>query len=132
MKNLTHLTILVLALFICSTAQATHVMGSDIFYKHISGMKYEITVKYYRDCRGVAFSNPSGASRIKCENGTTSMSLSLSLNAINDITPVCDTIGSPCDPQNTFGTGDGVEEHIYVDTVDFGVAPFNALLSCSG
>ncbi len=132
MKNIKILITLFLALFFSVSAQATHVMGSDIFYKHISGMKYEITIKYYRDCRGVGFANPSAASRISCGDGTLNTALSLSLKSITDITPVCALQAAPCDPQNTYGTGDGVEEHVYVDTIDFALAPYDTLLSCNG
>jgi hypothetical protein len=39
-------------------SQASHVMGADISYRCISNLKFEITVKYYRDCRGIGFGNP--------------------------------------------------------------------------
>ena len=131
MENIKSILTLSLLLFLSSSAKATHVMGSDIFYKHISGMKYEITIKYYRDCRGVAFANPSAASRVICDNTSNNIPLSLSLKAINDVTPVCDTVSSPCNPANTFGTGDGIEEHVYVDTIDFASSPFDVLIGCS-
>jgi hypothetical protein len=39
-------------------AKASHVLGADISYRCISNLKFEITVKYYRDCRGIGFGNP--------------------------------------------------------------------------
>lgn len=39
-------------------AKASHVMGADISNRCISNLKFEITVKYYRDCRGIGFGNP--------------------------------------------------------------------------
>jgi hypothetical protein len=130
MHQFKSLLFLVFTAFLAHSAQATHVMGSDVFYKHLSGMKYEITLKFYRDCGGVPFANPSSSSRIRCVGGVT-QSLSLSLKSIRDITPLCKSAAKPCDPANTFGTGDGMEEHVFVDTIDFAVAPFSNLLNCS-
>ena len=42
-----------------STANASHMMGGDITYECISPGKYKLTIKVYRDCRGIPFSNPS-------------------------------------------------------------------------
>lgn len=123
--------LLALTLCISVNSEATHVMGSDIFYRHISNLKYEIIIKFYRDCDGVAFANPSSSSRIKCVNGS-AIPLSLSLKSIKNITPLCSSVSTPCNPQNTFGTGSGFEEHTFVDTVDFSQTPYSDLLSCSG
>ncbi|MBP7511623.1 MAG: T9SS type A sorting domain-containing protein [Bacteroidia bacterium] len=123
----------VLFLSLGNTAQATHLMGSDIFYRHLSGMQYEIKIKYYRDCRGVPFANPSGETKIRCTaSGGMAKNLSLTLLTIKDVTPTCLGAKLPCDPQNTMGTGLGVEEHIYMDTIDFNDATYSGLLSCTG
>ncbi|MEZ4686232.1 MAG: hypothetical protein R3B47_09245 [Bacteroidia bacterium] len=34
---------------------ATHFVGGEITYRHISGDTYEVTMKYYRDCDGISF-----------------------------------------------------------------------------
>jgi len=122
----------VLLLSFNSKANASHVMGSDIFYRHLTGMQYEVKFVFYRDCRGIAFANPSNSTFIKCAaTSGTSIGLSLTLLTIKDVTPSCKGAISPCDPKNTFGTGTGVEEHVYVDTIDFNASPFNNLFSCS-
>ena len=136
MKKLSiQIPLLLTALIIVSlnySANATHVMGSDIFYRHLTGMQYEIKIIFYRDCRGVAFVNPSNGTSLRCAASSgTSISLNLKLQSIKDVTPSCKGAAAPCDPQNTFGTGTGVEEHVYVDTIDFNTTPFSALLSCS-
>ncbi|MFY0644500.1 MAG: hypothetical protein JXR19_08540, partial [Bacteroidia bacterium] len=124
------LALLVLPLlFTSKTAQATHVMGADITYRCIDTLKFEITIKYYRDCRGVSFSNPSGASRVKCATGG-QVSLSLSLDNIKEITPVCASASGGCVPSNTYGTGEGIEQHTYKATIDFNTTPFSALKNC--
>ncbi|MCB0735434.1 MAG: hypothetical protein KDC76_12685, partial [Bacteroidetes bacterium] len=56
-------------------AHATHVMGADITYRCVDTLKFEFTIKYYRSCKGVSFSNPSSASRIKCATGGGSASV---------------------------------------------------------
>ncbi|MCB9241815.1 MAG: hypothetical protein H6608_11815, partial [Flavobacteriales bacterium] len=109
-------------------AHATHVMGADITYRCVDTLKFEFTIKYYRSCKGVSFSNPSSASRIKCATGGGSASVSLSLVGIRDVTPVCATAGKPCNPKNTYGTGEGIEEHEYTTTIDFNKAPYSSLL----
>ena len=49
-----------LILFLFQTqAKASHVMGGEITYRYLGGLKYEITVKFYRDCRGIPLSSPS-------------------------------------------------------------------------
>ena len=71
-------------------AEATHVMGADITYKCIDTLKFKITVNYYRWCKGVPFSNPSGATRVRCATGG-QVGVSLTLDNIKEITPVCAT-----------------------------------------
>ncbi|MBI1306145.1 MAG: T9SS type B sorting domain-containing protein [Bacteroidetes bacterium] len=109
-------------------ARATHVMGADITYKCIDTLKFEFTVKYYRSCQGVSFSNPSSETRVKCASGGSSASVSLSLQGIRDVTPVCATSGKPCNPKNTYGTGEGIEEHTYTTTIDFNKSPYSSLI----
>ncbi|MFT5157793.1 MAG: hypothetical protein ACI83I_002355, partial [Bacteroidia bacterium] len=110
-------------------SQATHVMGADITYRCIDTLKFEFVIKYYRSCKGVGFSNPSSQTRIKCATGGGSVGVSLSLNTIRDVTPVCATATKPCNPKNTYGTGEGIEEHEYTVTIDFNKAPYSGLLS---
>ncbi|NNJ56504.1 MAG: T9SS type B sorting domain-containing protein [Bacteroidia bacterium] len=110
-------------------AEATHVMGADITYKCIDTLKFKITVKYYRWCNGVSFSNPSSATRIRCATGG-SVNVSLTLDNIKEITPVCATASGECVPANTWGTGEGIEQHTYTATIDFNTTPFSALANC--
>ncbi len=109
-------------------AQATHVMGADITYKCIDTLKFKFTIKYYRSCNGVAFSNPSSQTKIKCATGGSSASVSLSLVGIRDVTPVCATATKPCNPKNTGFTGEGIEEHEYTVTIDFNKSPYSSLI----
>lgn len=42
--------LLLASFFISTQCYSSHVAGTEIFYKHISGNKYEITVYHYYDC----------------------------------------------------------------------------------
>lgn len=53
----------VFLLLLCTTASASHIVGGDITYKHISGTTYEISARVYRDCfygaHNANFDNPA-------------------------------------------------------------------------
>ena len=117
-------------LFSSYSAKATHMMGADITYRCIDTLKFEITLKWYRDCRGISLNN-GGSLTIRCTSGG-SRTATLTLKSIREITPVCATEPSRCKPSNTFGTGEGVEEHTYTGILDFNKSPLNALANCSG
>ncbi|MFZ9970917.1 MAG: hypothetical protein ACO3GK_06385 [Bacteroidia bacterium] len=110
-------------------AKADHVMGSDMSYVCLGNGKYKIIIKFYRDCRGA--SAPPSWSQLYWYAGnngsmsTTRTSISLSRTGIRDITPRCSTASSPCNPQNTSYTGEGVEEHTYEATIDISKSPFS-------
>jgi gliding motility-associated-like protein len=108
-------------------ANATHMMGGDITYECISPGKYKLTIKVYRDCRGIPFNNPSIAA-FCADGGTVSNSINLNYTrtAIKDITPICLNGTPPCNPQNQT-SGEGIEEHTFEATLDFNTAPFKAL-----
>lgn len=47
------LSLLAVSSFFCS--QATHIVGGELFYDHLGGSQYQVTLKLYRDCTGIAF-----------------------------------------------------------------------------
>ena len=108
-------------------ANASHMMGGDITYECISPGKYKLTVKVYRDCRGIPFNNPL-MSAFCADGGSVSNSINLNYTrtAITDITPICLTGTGPCNPQNTT-SAEGIEEHTFEAVLDFNTAPFKAL-----
>lgn len=109
-------TLLIICLF-QSQVIANHILGGEITYKNLGGLKYEITIKFYRDCRGI----PSGAPGAIMRSGSTTKNLSLTLISIKDVSNYCKKTTNPCNPPNT-SAGKGTEEHIYTDTVDFNKA----------
>ena len=124
------LSLLLLFVFIPNQSQATHVMGADITYRCISNLKFEVTVKYYRSCLGVGFSNPSSQTKVRCIGGSGSSNVSLTLSSIRDVTPICSKEASRCNPKNTYGTGEGIEEHTYKTTIDFNASPYSSMKNC--
>ncbi|MCC7299435.1 MAG: hypothetical protein IT244_13960, partial [Bacteroidia bacterium] len=128
--------ILALVITLLSTfsyLQASHMMGADMSYRCLGKGKYHITAKVYRDCRGISFNGPDFGvwGGQNGGNGCGSYSMSISRTGIRDVTPRCSTQGKPCNPQNTGGTGEGIEEHTYEVTVDFNTSPLNNFVNKS-
>jgi len=122
--------ILIGLFFFTSDLFATNIYGSEITYRPLGSgsAKYEITVKYYRSCSGVSASVSNNVT-VRCAGSTASTTLSMTLAAARDVSSLSATSGE-CTPSNTYGTGNGLEELLYLDTIDFGAAPYNAYASC--
>jgi hypothetical protein len=115
-------------LFFCLAIQAnaSHLVGADMSYTSLGSGKYKITLKVYRDCRGVklgtinleAFAGDNGGNTC----GTVKLNTFSSVK-VSDITNNCPNSAKPCNPSNTSGSGRGIEEHVLEQIVDFGVAP---------
>ncbi|MFN5249456.1 MAG: hypothetical protein ACK5DE_00275, partial [Bacteroidota bacterium] len=112
---------------------ASHMMGADMSYKCLGKGKYLITAKVYRDCRGIEFNGPSFGvfAGNNGGNGCGDYGMSITRTSIRDVTPRCSTAGKPCNPQNTYGTGEGIEEHTFQVTVDFNASPLNNFINKS-
>ncbi|MCB9241688.1 MAG: hypothetical protein H6608_11175 [Flavobacteriales bacterium] len=110
---------------------ASHQVGGFIQYEAVQDSVFDVTVTFYRNCRGVSASNPSNATKLKCSSSSTSQNISLTLVSIKEITRICPSVTPGCNPKNTYGTGDGWEEHIYSTTIDFRAAPYQSMLGCS-
>src|SRR5688572_16364548 len=96
-------------LCIAGDVRASHMMGSDVSYECISPGKYKITLKAYRDCRGIPISG-SPLANVFC--GSTSYPLAgagggLSRTSIRDITPICTNSTNPCGPPNSGNQQEG-------------------------
>ncbi|NUM30953.1 MAG: T9SS type A sorting domain-containing protein [Bacteroidetes bacterium] len=108
-------------------SNASHYIQGEINYVYLGNEKYEIRLLLRRDCRAVGLPLPSYT--LKCENTGKTKSLSLTLFSIKEVTELCKSASKQCNPPNTYGTGNGVEDHLYVDTIDFGGAD-SAFASC--
>jgi gliding motility-associated-like protein len=128
MKTFFKILTLLAITFLPKETKATHVMGSDILWKCLGNERYEISLKFYRDCNGIAFSN-SKTIRFECVLGASgSVNVNLPVRTWRDITPSCAGVPNPCGtPGNTGGAGEGVEEHLYTTIIDFSTGAFKTL-----
>ncbi|MBR9859569.1 T9SS type A sorting domain-containing protein [bacterium] len=107
---------------------AGHSFGAEVHYEAIDSFKYVVYFEYYRDCRSLKLNNPSNACSTVCVTTGTAKVMSLTLLSIEEVTPTNSNFG--CQPSNTFSTGEGLEKHTYVDTVDFNSSYYSSLKSC--
>lgn len=56
-KSVLALLFFIPILFSAQKAEATHMMGADITYQAIDSLKFKVTLKWYRDCQGIALNN---------------------------------------------------------------------------
>lgn len=95
---------------------ATHAAGSDIKYRCLGGLMYEIEVTFYRDCGGVA--EPSTIT-VNCKSATGNHNLNITANKVAgssngvEITVPCATSASSCNG----GSSTGVRQWVYRATV---------------
>lgn len=94
----------------------SHASGSDIRYRYISGLKYEVEVSFYRDCGGV--SEPNSIA-INCMSAAAGYSQNITAQKIGastngqEVTVPC--TGSPS--QCNGGVSGGIRRWIYRGTV---------------
>lgn len=99
-------------------ANASHIYGADLFYTHVSGNTYTITMNIYGDCGGSAFPSLSTSTpEIAIFNGNTSYT-TLSLLIQNpsagvEVTPVCPSQINNTKCTNTNSTLPGVKKFVY-------------------
>ncbi len=100
---------MILLLLLCKLADATHIVGGEIYYDNLGGGNYKITMKVYRDCiNGVPpFDDPAFITIYRA-NQTVFTTLNVALTSSITVPP---TNNSPCAP-TTAGSA-CVEEAIY-------------------
>lgn len=101
-------------MLLTKVADATHIVGGEIYYDNLGGDNYKIHLKVYRDClNGIPpFDDPAVIS-VFDSNGNLIMALSVPLTSSLTVPP---TNNSPCAP-TTAGNA-CVEEGIYETTVN--------------
>jgi hypothetical protein len=91
-------------MMIHQTANASHMLGADLSYKHLSGQKYLVQYTLYRDCNGI--SAPSNmnlkASSANCDFSAF-YSLELVPNSSKELNTLCPTVESTCNGGNIIG-----------------------------
>ncbi len=118
MKRFLQTILLILFLF-QGQAFATHSMGGEVTYRYLGGLKYEITFKFYRDCRGISIDSISAQMRGNVGTASKSKRLTPTRISIKDVSNYCKKNSNPCGKANTIGSNLGIEEHLFRDTIDF-------------
>ena len=110
---------IVISLILSVSSMANHLAGGEITYKYLGNQKYDVTFKFYRDCRGGSLISPSF--KLLDVNTTAELYLYPNLVSIRDISNVCDTFSKKCNPSNKpISTSVPIfEEHIYTYQIDF-------------
>lgn len=98
------------AVILSHRAEASHAMAMDIGYEWVSGQTYLITVKFYRDCDGIAAPSTATITLSSVSCGV-NQSLTLQKDTSYEVSQLCPTqIGqSACNG----GPLPGVELHVY-------------------
>lgn len=107
-KNLLLLTFFLVGMG--QVAHATHAVGADLTYTCVGNNTYEVTLRFYRDCGGVAAPSSPSIS-ISGSTGCSSVSSSATLSFISsqEVSQVCSGTQTTC----TGGSVQGTQESIY-------------------
>lgn len=100
-------------LLTCATVQATHMSGGEIYWEHLSGNQYRITLTIYRDCAGIQLDNAYDLD-ITSPCGNTTLHVT---------TPGGVELSQLCDlelPNSTCNGGSlpGIQEYVYTGVVN--------------
>ncbi|MBC7426933.1 MAG: gliding motility-associated C-terminal domain-containing protein [Bacteroidia bacterium] len=112
---------------------ASHILGSEITYKHLIGNTYKITLKVYRDCRECKFSgNGGGDNNTNCNEipgiiirGSVGSknelqdlgTINLTRTGIRKISKTCYKYRGACQSGSSYPYG--IEEHVMEADYDF-------------
>ncbi|TGE23964.1 hypothetical protein E5K00_01745 [Hymenobacter aquaticus] len=91
--------LLLLGLLAGYSAQASHVLGGEVFYRHLGGSQYRIVFRVYRDCGGAAVSTLQPRLEYQasgCSGFTSSVPMTLVGGSQRADAPYCATIGNAC------------------------------------
>lgn len=104
-------------------AFADHMHSTDIGYRQIGHLKYEVNITIYRDCRGIPLTIPA----LTVQNDSFKVTTTLTRVKIEDIIINCKT--KNCSPSNTMVGNMGFEAHYLKDTIDFNTGVFTRFIS---
>ena len=120
---LTGLAFSALAIITPSSSYASHIIGAEMTYSHVSGLTYKVTINLYGDCNSAslpAFSGlPVSTPQVCVFDGSTSVSnFNLSLPSPTcgtEVTPLCTGISSTC--TNVSFPISGIKKFVYSGNV---------------
>lgn len=115
--------ILLIAISICfeSRVFSQTIAGGEVYYELIAPLKYKITAHVYRYCDYSPLVSLNG----NVYGGALSVALNFQRIGIRKIN---DTCNNPCNKQNDI-SNPGIEQHTFIDTVDFNYAPYDVFVS---
>lgn len=93
--NLFFLSALLCALTF-NEAKASHASGADISYAHITGLQYQVTYTFYRDCSGIAAPGSVTFTTSSANAGVSFNTVSGAPGAPTQVVPVCPTATTTC------------------------------------
>jgi gliding motility-associated-like protein len=106
--------------FAAHEARATHAVGGDLTYTCVGVNQYLVTLKFYRDCNGVAAPtncNNGLSFNIRSANCGANFNECFTLQGVQVITPICPSEVDRC--LNANGTY-GLEEYTFTKLVNLG------------
>ncbi|MBL0044832.1 MAG: PKD domain-containing protein [Flavobacteriales bacterium] len=111
MKRTIYSSVLI-SLLACTTAQATHMSGGEIYWENLGGNQYRITLTIYRDCAGIQLDNDYDLD----------ISSPCGQHTLNVSTPGGVELSQLCDlqlPNSTCngGTLPGIQKYVYTGTI---------------
>lgn len=113
MKKLLFLFTFIFAL--ASSSEASHIVSADLTYECTGGLTYEVTLKLYRDCGGLAL-GPFEVINYRSDSCSTNTNLIMFLDTSYEVSQVCDSLlpSTNCNPS---GYLPGIEVYIYTNTI---------------
>jgi hypothetical protein len=118
--------LLLLVLLSTFRGMGSHMAGGEIAYVYKGNLKYDVTFKIYRDCRGDVINNVNF--KLLWVGKSYEQNIYPSLVSIKDISNTCSKYPVKCNPSNKKITSSSpiFEEHTYFYQIDFNNAE-NAL-----
>ncbi len=120
------------------SAKASHIIGMDLFYEHLSGTTYKVTLVIYADCGPLsrtAFNNLPGATpKVYLYNGSSLVSTLLlpQVGTGEEVTPVCSAEKANTTCTNPNNAIPGVTRFIYSTTCAVPYASSNWIFRFNG
>lgn len=139
-RLLLRFSFLLFLLTACVTVRGSHIVGMDLFYEHLTGSNYKVTLVVYADCgpnSRTAYNNLPGATpTVLLKNGnSTYTSLSLSpVGSVNgvEVTPVCAAEKSNTTCVNPNNAIPGITKFVYAANCTIPFASANWVFRFNG
>lgn len=104
------ISFLLFCLLISFSLRASHIVGGDISYTHLTGMSYKVTLKLYRDCGGAALAT---IANVEAGSASLALNMSMNLNLVSSgvLNSYCNGLATTC--TSTSSTLPGFEYYTY-------------------